>query len=455
LGVLGALLKAEGALANGALPAVSQLLTDPAAPDHLYLRSTFGLLVTSDGGANWDWLCEEGMGYQDLEPPMVILPGGSILLATPDGVSRSDPSGCDFGRAEGLDQTVVDLSRIPAEPGSAVAVSLAGAVSTLWISTDEGRSFTPVGEPIQGLLASTVDVAASNPKVIYLSGLDGTQGVLLRSKDRGKTFETFPVPNTTTGRRPYIAAVSPEDEATVYVRLVGVRGELQVTRDGGKSFTTVLETTIAVKGFALSPDGSTVLASNDFDGTFRAKTSDHAFERIACGGHACLSWSDSGLFGCGDDMVDGYIVGRSDDLGASFGRVLDMPCVRGPLACDPSTSIGAACPLAWTTVSEQIRTSECGSREVPAPYTGCFASGAGGAPDTAGGANENGGSITAGSATSNAGNGGAAGAAPRTGNCGCRSAGAGPSTPAWSLALAAAWLVRRRRAPSRARAREA
>ena len=204
LALLGALFGPEPALANGALPSVSQLLSDPAATDHLFLRSTFGLLVTSDEGANWDWLCEEGMGYKDVEPPMAILPGGSILLAIPEGVSRGEPGGCDFRRAEGIDQSVVDLSRIPAEPGSAIAVSLSGAVSQLWISTDEGRSFTTLGEPRTGLIASTVDVAPSNPNVVYLSGLDGTQGVLLRSGDLGKTFERFTVPNTTTGRLPYI-----------------------------------------------------------------------------------------------------------------------------------------------------------------------------------------------------------------------------------------------------------
>src|SRR4051812_26416794 len=45
---LGVLLLATAAAANGAFPAVSQLVSDPADPDHLVLRSTFGLLVTRD-----------------------------------------------------------------------------------------------------------------------------------------------------------------------------------------------------------------------------------------------------------------------------------------------------------------------------------------------------------------------------------------------------------------------
>jgi len=433
---------------------VSQLLSDPEAPDHLYLRSTFGLLVSDNQGSTWDWLCEEGMGYKDLEPPMAILPGGAILLALPDGVSRGDPSGCDFSRADGINETVVDLARVPSEPGSVVAVSLNGAVSTLWRSTDEGRSFAPVGKPIDGLLATTVDAAPSKAEVVYVSGLDGTEGVLLRSRDRGQTFQSFPVPNTTTGRRPYIAAVDARDENTVYVRLVGVQGELQVTHDGGKSFETLLETTLAVKGFAISPDGATVLASNDFDGTFRASTTDYAFERIACGGHACLSWNDTGLFGCGDDMLDGYIVGRSDDEGASFTGLLDMRCVRGPLACDPSTSIGAACPAAWTTVSAQLQADQCGPIEQPAPYTGCFDEG--GSPGETGGSasgGRGGGNGTGSAGRALAGSAGASSnSPPANGSCGCRTGESPPWRGTWALGLALGWLARGRRVRARAAA---
>ncbi|HEY5373320.1 MAG TPA: hypothetical protein VIK01_06515 [Polyangiaceae bacterium] len=51
LALLAALL-APAAHANGAFPAVSQLVADPSAPAHLVLRSNFGLLSTRDGGAN-------------------------------------------------------------------------------------------------------------------------------------------------------------------------------------------------------------------------------------------------------------------------------------------------------------------------------------------------------------------------------------------------------------------
>ena len=449
-GLVGA---ARFAHANGALPSVDQLLVDPTSPDHLYLRATFGLLRSFDSGQSWDWLCEGGMGYVDLQPPMAVLPGGTVLLAIPEGVSRGDPSGCDFQRAGGIDANVIDLARIAAEPGSAVAVSISGTVSQLWRTDDDGRSFAALGEPIEGLIATTVDVAPSNPKVIYLSGLANTQGVLLRSSDGGKTFERFAVPNTTTGRRPYIAAVNPSDAGTVYVRLVGVNVSLEVTRDGGRSFSTVLQTTTAVQGFALSPDGKTVLASNGYDGMFRASTDDYVFEKIACGGRACLNWSDAGLFGCGDDGLDGYVVGRSDDDGATFARVIDLGCVNGPPACADGTSVGAACPAAWPLVEQQIGAGACMPRDVP-PYTGCF--GGAGETDATGATGGTGGGTGAG-AGGRAGAGGSKTAAPRDGadsGGGCSTAGRDTPGALATLVLALGALVRRRPRGARRATRE-
>jgi hypothetical protein len=461
---IGVLLSAFGAAlparANGAFPSASQLLVDPASTDRLMLRATFGVLTTADRGSSWSWLCEGGMGYVDLEPPMAVLPGGTILLALPNGVSVSDAQNCDFRLASGIDANVLDLSRVPAEPKSAIAVSVSGTVSQVWQSLDGGLSFSTLGDPLDGFIAATLDAGATDPNVIYLSGIQGTAGVLLRSGDRGKSYESYPVPHTTTGRRPYIAAVDPKDANTVYVRLIGVQGELEVTRDGGKSFTTILQTTVPVQGFALSPDGKTVLASNTFDGTYRASTSDYAFEKIACDGHACLSWSEAGLFGCGDDKVDGFIVGRSEDEGATFERAVDLSCIGGPLACDGTTSIGAECPTAWPAVQTQLGATECMPHDV-APYTGCFAGGAGagdtGGTSTAGGTANGGATATGGSAGGGTtANGGSSGdGAPRGGGSRAKSGGGcrvgGPAAPRGGLGfvVAMAWLFRARRRRAR------
>ncbi len=451
------LLAPEVARANGTFPAVSQLVADAGDPEHLVLRTTFGLLVTRDAGANWDWLCEAGAGYKDVEPPLAVLPGGVILLGVPGGVSRSDAAGCNFELAEGIDADVYDLARVPSEPDSAVAISGAGTDAQLWRTTDGGKSFAAVGDVISDFIPATVDVAATDANVIYASGLAGTMGALLRSSDGGKTFTQFSLPSTMSGRRPFIAAVDPRHADTVYVRF-DVQGSspLAVTHDGGKSFVTPLTTTVSLAGFALSPDGKTVIASNAYDGTFRADADTLVFEKVACSGPTCLSFSAAGLFGCGDQSLDGFIVGRSDDLGASFQRSVDLTCVRGPVTCDSDTSVGSVCPAAWPYVQSQLGATECSPPELQ-PKTDCLGEAGAGAVGTTGGTA---GGTAAGGKSGNAGaaSGGKSGSgvasnpSASSGNCGCRLAGARPRETPWWLGVAAIAVTRRRR---RQRARSA
>jgi photosystem II stability/assembly factor-like uncharacterized protein len=445
------LLAPELARGNGAFPAASQLVADPADADHVVLRTTFGLLVTRDRGANWDWLCEAGAGYVDVEPPMAVLPGGVILLAVPGGVSRSDATGCDFELAEGLDALVYDLARVPSEPDGAVAISAAGTDAQLWRSADSGKSFAPVGDIIPDFIPATVDVAATDANVIYASGLSGTTGALVRSTDGGRSFLRFPVPGTDPARRPYIAAVDPRNADTVYVRLAGQGASpLQVTHDGGESFVTVLTTTVPALGFAISPDGKTVIASNAYDGTFRANTDTLEFEKIACGGPICLSFSDAGLLGCGDQFVHGFVVGRSDDRGASFERLVDLTCVRGPVTCDKGTSVGSLCPAAWPDVQSQLGATDCSPPDVE-PYTGCLGGAGAGEAGTTGGTAAAGGASTGGGASGGAGLTGGKSSSDEesSGACSCRVA-ARDST--WGVTVMAVLALRfhgRRRGAAR------
>jgi hypothetical protein len=233
------------------------------------------------------------------------------------------------------------------------------------------------------LRATTLDVAATDGDVLYVSGVVGSAdrggyGVVLRSVDRGGSWASFPVPETNSGKKPYIAALDPRDARTVYVRTTGLPGRLFVTRDGGETFQEILRLEVPVQGFALSPDGETVLATNVYDGSFRADTRSFAFEKVACRGPSCLLWNELGLFGCGDDLGDGFIVGRSEDRGRTFENVLDLSCVRGPLACDASTIVGGECPAFWPDIRAQLGAETCAPRVVP-PYTECFVEGGAGA----------------------------------------------------------------------------
>ena len=372
----------RGVLANGAFPAVSQLLGDPSDPAHLVLRSNFGLLVTHDHGQSWDSVCEAGLGYQNLEPAIAVLANGTTIAALPNGIAHG-PTECTFGLAAGVSAYVADVARAP---GGAVAVSVAidEGVSQVWRSLDGGQAWRPWGAELSGLNATTLDIAGDDG-TLYVSGVAQTgtvKGVLARSADGGKTWTRSDVPGANKLSAPYIAAIAADDADTLYLRLSGSPGKLLVTHDAGGHWSAVLDFSGPLDGFALSPDGRYALASGRLDGVWRASTSDLAFARVSCSKLRCLSWTSAGLFACADEFQAGFLVGESMDSGVSFEPRLHLSCIRGPLACNSDSSVARSCDAGWPALSEVLG-SDC-ANAVFTPHDDCSDGGSAGANAAAG-----------------------------------------------------------------------
>jgi hypothetical protein len=365
---------------------VSQLAVDPDDPTHLVLRSNFGLVVSSDGGKSWDWLCEAGLGYSNTEPPIAIVSGGVVLVGVTGGIRVGDAQSCDFAVTQDLGGDIDDLSTELPVPGGALALTtdVATNSSQVWETLDGGKTWHALGDPLDGFIGLTLDMARGDPNRIYLSGLSdvGTPtGMLATSDDRGGTWTMSSVPGTDADHQPYIAAIHPSDEDTVYVRLTGP-GVLDVTHDAGKTFTQVLSFDGDLEGFALSPDGASVLVSSPYVGMFRAPAASLAFEQFACSGVSSLSWTAAGLIGSGSDSWNGFLLGQSHDEGQSFGVMLSQFCIRGPLACNTTTSTGAVCPDQWAAMAIQLGQNmlACDPEAQAQPLKSCENSGTAGTP---------------------------------------------------------------------------
>lgn len=423
------------ARANGAFPFVSQLVSNAAHPEQLVLRGNFGLIVSRDAGKNWDWLCEAGMGYQNVEPPIALLDSGVIVLALPTGITRSDSGWCSFETLPNTKGYFVDVSAERAVPQAAVALSadVNSMTSQVWESLDDGRSFIPLGPAISDFIATTIDVAAADPNVIYVSGTSGDgKGFLLRSDDHGASYQSHELPSSLLiSSAPYISALDPQALDTVYVRSDSAPGTLMITRDGGQKFEEMLRMSAPIKAFALSPDGSAVLAATVGSGIYRIDTATLQKTRLACTGVWCFTWTKDGVLACGDLVANGYLVAASSDEGRTFESLVTPTCLRGALECDAATSIGSTCPGAWPAQRSALGPNGC-IADVPAPDQGCLpnaGSGMGGSAAQAGAPSLAG---TAGDALSEGGSGdssSAEGGAPATATGG--SAGtAGASPPA-------------------------
>jgi hypothetical protein len=358
---------AAPARANGRYPAAGQIVVDPSDPAHIVVRATYGLVTTRDGGAHWAWTCEQGIGFSGEEDPAIaVTSDGSVIAGIAEGLFAAHGDGCAWAPALALAQRpTLDVSDVRATPSSALAIawrSLQDTTTQLWRSSDDAVTWTQAGADLPaGFSGVTVDAAPSDPMHVVVSGgfADTTAGLAI-SADGGSTWTPVVVPGTVALRPPYLSAVDPTSPGTLYVRAPGETADaLLVTRDGGATWTTAFQGQGGLFGFALSPDGATVLVGGTKDGVWRASTSDLAFHKVSPLGVLCLAWAAVGVYACADEPTAGFTVGLSTDEGATFAPVMHRRDLAGPLACDAGTTVGASCPSLWPATECFIGAVSC------------------------------------------------------------------------------------------------
>jgi MYXO-CTERM domain-containing protein len=426
LALLTTLSAASVAHANGRFPSAGHIEVDPADPSHVVQRTTYGLVLTRDGGAQWKWVCEEGMGFAGIwDPPIGITAGGALLAGLPDGLAISSPDGCGFSRANALEgRLAVDLSVDRKDPARAVVLTStpkSGAFSTqLFETKDGGKTFLlrsdALPADLQGL---TVDLAPSDPATVYVSGVQSGAGVLLRSKDGGQSFDILPVPGSDGAHGPFIGAVDPNDPARVYVRLDGAPGRLLASADGGGTWETIFQGEGALLAFALSPDGSALLVGGEKDGLWRSPAPQWAFAQVSPVRARCLRWTGAGVYACAEEVLDGFSVGFSTTEGSTFKPFAHTASLCGLIDCPSSADVVQKCASRWPALRDTLGAVPCAEAGTSASSSSAASSGAGGS----------------------------AGATPGAGGCGCTVAGAKANAGAAAVAvvIAVGMGARRRR----------
>ncbi len=396
---LAGLLVTESASANGRFPFASQLVVDPGDAKHLALRTTYGLLQSTDGGAKWTWVCEASVGYGGIvDPPLAITKDGTLLAGLPDGLSVSHDRGCSFAFAAGelKGQLVVDVSAEKGDPSHAVALgsTLVGdnVHVVLGTSSDNGKTWTTLGTPIPDLfIAQTLDVAPSDPQRVYVSGTmggpmlpDGGTGspvaVLERSDDRGVTWQRLPIAEA-NGEVPYIGAIDPKTPDRLYVRVDrDIKDALLYTDDGGKTWKHAIDFVADMLGFALSPDGSQIAVGGTKDGLRIAKTSDMVFAPAAARPPAlssclpsymvrCLAWANEGLYVCGSEYCDGFTVGLIEADGKLAKQLYHLVELE-QLSCPKGTPTATMCPEFWPGTQDLLGAGDAGTDDASFPDAG-------------------------------------------------------------------------------------
>ncbi len=370
------------ARANGRFPTAGFLVVGPgAASDVTALRTTFGIVVSTDHGHTWSWICEGAYNAAGTyDPPLAISDTSALLVGLP---GSGDASGvmesvgfCTWTHPTGdPGYQVADIAWDPT--GTTVVLGVSAYVGMmesdgLSVSTDGGHSFV-TGARIPSFFLETVEVAPSNPRRIYVSGY-GLGGVptLYRSDDGGRSLVLTTMNFTSpTVSGVFVSGVDPHNPDVVYIRANdGLGTRLIRSDDGGMSFHQLTQTMVEMRGFALSDDGQTVWvgSSSRTEGILRSVAGGPFARVLANTTVNCMRYHGGLLYICGDDSVDGYALGFSTDGGDHIEPLMSLRDVVGPVpTCGPGSVVHDVCGPQWPAQQTLLRNLDA-APEAPHMY---------------------------------------------------------------------------------------
>lgn len=383
--VLTVLLAPAVAWANGRPPLTNGIFLRPGDDHSLYVRSTFGLLVSHDDGCSFRWVCEKAIGYGgEFDPKYAIATDGTIFATTFTGLRVSRDGGCTWVTAtsELPDQDpnrIADLwiDAIDLAPGGDLWVATAESArpNDVYRSTDNGVTFQPMGLSSPTIWWKSLEIARSDPQRIYVSGYQvapTTRAFLQRTDDGGTGWTEKPLPPAIQfGPTPllYVTAVDPANADHLLVTTVESnppRGDrVYRSTDGGDSFTEVLATTDPVRDVVFRP-GGTILVATLAGGTFESAVGGGApYARLgepAPNGpdrvppqHGCLAQKPDGeLVGCGANWQPDYMAVGHAATPLAWEKLFRFVELAGPLACPAGTTSQVECDPQWPALSQQF-----------------------------------------------------------------------------------------------------
>ncbi len=361
------LLAASAASGNGRPAETSTIQFGPN--DTIAAGTTFGMVVSHDGGATWFWTCEDALGYGgEYDPAFAYASSGALfstsfrgLMRTEDNcsVEPSTPLGARFATAvtRGPDNA---LYVALAEPANTMAMTPGD--TGIYKSTDDGQTFPLAAMPSPiGTWWYSLVVAPSDPQRVYVTGFRVELGVrelkAFRSTDGGTTYQ----PMSTSGLAAspssamLIAGVSAQDPDLVYARVTFQdnapnNDALFRSTDAGATWTPIFAHATSLT--ALVRQNGDLVVANRYAEAWISRAPSHgaAWEPLAGAPHInCLAENSAGaVYACtqnyapSDETRDDAGIMTSTDL-ATWTPVLKFQNIAGPIACPVGTLQRSIC----------------------------------------------------------------------------------------------------------------
>jgi MYXO-CTERM domain-containing protein len=282
----------------------------PDDPERLWvLTDGWGLARSADGGASWEWLCEESIGAEDLYAVLATA-GGGALAATRTGLYRLDGA-CGASLVPGTDGAFV--SGLAAYAGDALALVITEQQSGVWrCAADVCAPTSLVGD---GYFPKSVVVDGSRAWATVVHEAD-LASELWRSDDGEVWTRLHTWPDGDTDPRVLLA----EDEHVLVWRRTRSADDvpqLLVSDDAGATFRPTLEHgaySDDTPGLLVLP-GTLLLGSEAGARTWRSDDRGATWAEVSGEAPAVRCGASTGSVGyaCGDHIQDGFDVSRTID----------------------------------------------------------------------------------------------------------------------------------------------
>ncbi|HEX2054914.1 MAG TPA: hypothetical protein VHF07_00380 [Nitrospiraceae bacterium] len=218
---------------------VNQFVFHPERTDTIYLATTVGAFLTTDGGREWEERMA-GMKEVHIVVTLAMDPTNPRLLyaGTTGGVYRTQDGGASWQKvntglisdqvlnaslALGINTLVVD----PMNP----AVVYAGTTNGLFRSTNRADAWQQIGQSMPDQFVSSLLIHPTEAGVLYVGGRAG----ILKSTDGGTTWQTKNQGLATLNIRTVV--MSPRDPRLLYA---GTNGSgLYRSTDAGEFWTHI------------------------------------------------------------------------------------------------------------------------------------------------------------------------------------------------------------------------
>jgi hypothetical protein len=372
------------AAANARPPQANGVFFRATHPHSIYVRTTFGLLVSKDDGCSFRWVCERAIGYGgDFDPKYAVAADGTVFATTFDGLRVSRDGGCTWTTATAeqpagpgkIADLWIDALEISPTGEVWVATAESAGANDVYSSTDNGVTFRSRGLGSPTIWWKSVKVSRTDAKRVYLTGYqvagrrpDGKPASpvahLMRSSDGGTTWtelELFGARREPLqfGATPIVlvAAIDPRHSDRLLLTSLGANGKgdrLYRSTDAGYTFAEVLATRDAIKDVLFLADGTVYVAS--LTGSFRSGDGGATFAPLEGSPQLqCIGQRAGGqLVGCGANWAPDFKAVATSHDRSTWTKLFRFVDLAGPLACAPGTTTFDRCAQAWPALQRQF-----------------------------------------------------------------------------------------------------